>query len=151
MKSLGLDPYFFPNLEVHDELDYVRVHLYETHDIWHVVTGFATDVAGELGLQALYSAQLRVGILQPVLLAAGMLNAALFDRGDVGARLEAMSRGWRLGQAALPLFGKPWAGMWSKPLAEIRADLGLDVAATPAAKDDQNDKQPAFNYGAAVG
>jgi ubiquinone biosynthesis protein Coq4 len=30
---------------------------YETHDIWHVVTGFHTDVAGELGLQAFYLAQ----------------------------------------------------------------------------------------------
>jgi ubiquinone biosynthesis protein Coq4 len=28
------------------ELDYIVAHLYETHDLWHVLTGFDTDPAG---------------------------------------------------------------------------------------------------------
>lgn len=144
MRGLGLDPYFFPQLPVTSDLDYVRVHLYETHDIWHVVTGFATDVPGELGLQAFYAAQLRVGFLPPVLLAAGMLNAALFDLKDTGARIGAIGDGWRMGQACKPLFGTPWADLWSKPLVDIRRDLGMTPATPTLAT-------PVIAYGAALG
>ena len=27
----------------------MRAHMLESHDVWHVLTGFHTDVAGELG------------------------------------------------------------------------------------------------------
>ena len=39
------------------DAEYVRAHLLEVHDIWHVLTGFGTQVAGELGLQAFSLAQ----------------------------------------------------------------------------------------------
>jgi ubiquinone biosynthesis protein COQ4 len=52
MDRNGLDPASIPTLPDDDEGKYVRAHLYETHDLWHVATGFSTDVAGELGLQA---------------------------------------------------------------------------------------------------
>ncbi len=32
-------------------------HLYQTHDIWHVVTGWGNDLPGEVGLGGFYSAQ----------------------------------------------------------------------------------------------
>lgn len=127
MITLGLDPYFYPKRDVKTDADYVRAALEETHDIWHVLTGFATDVPGELGLQAFYAAQLRVGFLPPVLLAAGMLNAAFFDLADVGARFDAVSRGWRMGVQTKSLFGTPWAELWSRPIAELRAEFGIEV------------------------
>jgi ubiquinone biosynthesis protein COQ4 len=125
MLKMGFDPYFFPQLDVKDDADYVRIHLYETHDIWHTVTGISTDVAGELGLQAFYAAQLEVGFLPPVLLAAGMLNAALFDLKDVPARVDAVARGWRMGKAAKPLFGLKWSTLWSRNLVDLRRELGI--------------------------
>src|SRR5579859_7566899 len=39
-----LDPASIPTLAADDALDFVRAHLYETHDVWHAVTGFQTDV-----------------------------------------------------------------------------------------------------------
>ena len=69
MDRNGLDPASIPSLPDDDEGKYVRAHLYETHDLWHVVTGFGTDVPGELGLQAFYQAQL-----------PGKLPAAARDR-----------------------------------------------------------------------
>ncbi|MCA1663753.1 MAG: hypothetical protein LC659_05720 [Myxococcales bacterium] len=69
MDRNGLDPASIPTLPDEDEGKYVRAHLYETHDLWHVVTGFGTDVAGELGLQAFYQAQLP-GKLPSAILAA---------------------------------------------------------------------------------
>ncbi len=57
----GLDPAAIPSLASPDALSFIRAHLYETHDVWHAVTGFGTDVAGELGLQAFGLAQFRRG------------------------------------------------------------------------------------------
>lgn len=145
MITLGLDPYFYPKRIVKTDADYVRASLEEAHDIWHVLTGFATDVPGELGLQAFYAAQLKVGFLPPILLAAGMLNAAFFDLGDVGARIDAVSRGWRMGRQARPLFGLPWGEMWVRPIAEVRAELGIEAETMKALP------PPVATYGVAFG
>lgn len=122
----GLDPKDIPTLPARDEHEYIRAHLYETHDLWHAATGFATDVAGELGLQAFYAAQLP-GRLPWAILAAGFLNTLLFAYDDRDRRLGAIARGWQLGRRSRPLFGARWDELYALPLAEVRARLGLDV------------------------
>jgi ubiquinone biosynthesis protein Coq4 len=125
MNARGLQPSAIPSLP--DE-DYVMAHLYETHDLWHLVTGFDTDVAGELGMQAFYSAQLD-GALPRVLIVGGLINALIRARQDWGRRLDAVARGWRLGRESRPLFGQRWDELWDHPLDEVRAQLHLDVVA----------------------
>jgi ubiquinone biosynthesis protein COQ4 len=134
----GFDPSDFPALPVGTQHEFVSAHLYDTHDIWHVVTGFGTDVAGELGLQAFYLAQFpsKLGV---TLLAAGMLNT-LGPQGfdDREHRMEEVVRGWLLGRASRSLFGAPWDELWALPLAEVRARYGIDrdgvqARLTPAA------------------
>jgi ubiquinone biosynthesis protein Coq4 len=120
----GLDPRSIPRLEAPDDATFVRAHLYETHDIWHVVTGFDTDVAGELGLQAFYSAQVD-GNLPRWLLAGGLLQSVLKEPEDWSRRLEAVARGWRRGKEAKPLFGARWDQLWDRPLDEVRASFAL--------------------------
>jgi ubiquinone biosynthesis protein COQ4 len=131
MRSNGLDPAAIPSLPSDGELEYVRAHLYETHDVWHAVTGFATDVAGELGLQAFYAAQTPGG-LPLMLLAMGCLNTALYSMQDRERRLDAISRGWAMGKQARPLFGVRWADLWGHPIAEVRESLGIEPYAPPA-------------------
>jgi ubiquinone biosynthesis protein Coq4 len=123
----GLDPASIPRLESASEPAFVRAHLYETHDIWHVATGFATDVAGELGLQAVYLAQLP-GLLPLLILSGGLLNTALYRPQERDERMRQIVRGWLLGKGARPLFGVRWDAMWQRPLADIRTELGLDLA-----------------------
>ena len=106
-----------------DDHSFLRAHLYETHDVWHVATGFGTDIAGELGLQAFYAAQLG-GKLPTLLLGGGLLHAALREPGDLDRRMEAIARGWDLGRSAHPLFGVRWERFWAQPLEEVRRDLG---------------------------
>jgi ubiquinone biosynthesis protein Coq4 len=125
MIANGLDPAALPTLEGETPETFVRAHLYETHDVWHVATGFATDVPGELGLQAFYLAQL-TGRLPAAILAAGMINTLLFRFDEKDARMQEIARGWLLGKQARPLFGVRWDRLWSTPLAEVRKQLGLD-------------------------
>lgn len=125
LAARALDPNDIEVDPIRSDLDYIDAHLRETHDLWHVVTGFSTDIAGELGLQAFYLAQVRLP-LAPVLLAGGLIETFLRGMDDADARVRAIARGWILGKQAQPLFGYDWGARWSRPLAAVRAELGLD-------------------------
>lgn len=105
---------------------YALLHIRETHDLWHTLTGFEVDVAGELGLQAVYLGQFKAKLAM-VLLGGGFLNTAFFASDDRVRRMDAIVRGWHIGRRAR-MFGFDYAKNWSMPLAEVRAKLGIDVA-----------------------
>jgi ubiquinone biosynthesis protein Coq4 len=119
-----LDPRAIPTLAADDELSWTKAHLFETHDVWHVATGFATDVAGELALQAFYAAQLP-GRLPPFLLAGGMVRSAFWEQEQFRPRLAAIVEGWEAGVRAKPLFGVRWDLRWSEPMTKVRQELAL--------------------------
>jgi ubiquinone biosynthesis protein Coq4 len=120
----GLDPASLPRRDADDPGSFVRAHLYETHDLWHVATGFDTDVAGEVGLQAFYLAQFPAR-LATVLLGLMFMNTFLYSFDDRDRRMDAMVRGWQLGRAARPLFGVRWDTLYATPISEVRAQFGL--------------------------
>ena len=128
MRSAGLDPAAIPVLPADDPVSYTFAHLHEVHDIWHVVTGFGTDTAGELGLQAFNAAQFPTR-LAIALISAGLLNALLFEWDDRQARMDEISRGWALGQRSPHLFGVDWSKHWETPLEALRDQLGVRVRA----------------------
>jgi ubiquinone biosynthesis protein COQ4 len=127
MRANGLSLDAIPSLPAADDVEFFRAHMFETHDVWHAVTGFSTDLAGELGLQAFYLAQLP-GRFPAVLLGGGLLNTALFAWGDREPRMREIVRGWLLGRRAQPLFGADWASLWSTSIDEVRARFGIDHA-----------------------
>jgi ubiquinone biosynthesis protein COQ4 len=133
MRRHGLDPSSLPLKSVENDASFIEAHLRETHDLWHVVTGFEPNVAGELGLQAFYLAQFpnRVAL---AILSAGLLNTLIYAFEDTGARMTQIARGWLLGRQARPLFGMDWKQLWATPLSEVRTRLGLELkAADPVA------------------
>lgn len=129
MKAANLDPAAIPTLDAKSPGEYVFAHYYETHDVWHVLTGFATDKAGELGLQAFYLGQGGPARLSAMILSAGFLELLLKEDewGDREARLYQIARGYVMGKHAKPLFGTRWAELWDVPLVELRARFGIDV------------------------
>lgn len=129
----GLDPGVLHHTPMAEQTDFMRFkqHMERTHDLWHVVTGFATDVPGELGLQAFSIAQIG-SPLGYLLLSAGMFHLAQDD--ELGARvLDELSRGWHHGKAARPFFGVDWEALFPLPLVEVRARMGLGPDGVPNA------------------
>lgn len=112
---------------VGSDFDYVRAHLRETHDVWHAVTGFDTDVAGEIGLQAFYLAQFQAP-LSALLLMIGFANTLFFAMEDRDRRMREIVRGWLIGKRAEPFFGVRWAEMWETPLVDVQRKLRVDPA-----------------------
>jgi len=127
LKANDLDPNDLPDMQVDCDEQYMRAHLYETHDLWHVLTGFSTDVAGELGLQAFYMAQMP-SPLSILLLAAGLLNTVLYRMEDVDRRMDRIIDGWQMGRRSRLLFGVDWSREWETPLAEVRSRYQLRTA-----------------------
>ena len=99
-----------------------------THDIHHTVTGFGTDLPGEVGISAVYLAQIH----QPVsllylcaVLLHTMPEAELYGRA-LHRLQEGLQMGWRCGN----LLAQKWELGWERPLADWRAELGI-VPARP--------------------
>jgi ubiquinone biosynthesis protein COQ4 len=114
----GLEMEALPHLPAHTDMEYV-------------LTGFGTQVAGELGLQAFNLAQLGSPFAAGIL-TGGLANTLLYAFSERDVRMRAIVRGWLLGKRARPLFGGAWARMWETPLEEVRAGFGLDVKGVEA-------------------
>jgi ubiquinone biosynthesis protein COQ4 len=123
----GLDPAAMPKRPAPTDVEYVRAHLYETHDLWHVATGFETDVAGEVGLQAFYLAQFPAR-LAAILLGLVFINTFLYRFDDKDRRTDELARGWALGKSARPLFGLDWNILFPLPLTDVRTRLSIPTA-----------------------
>ncbi len=60
-----------------------------------------------------------------LLLAAALLNTALFNHGKMTERFDAIAEGWNAGKRARPLFGIDWTTQWHRPIEELREELRL--------------------------
>lgn len=123
IKQENLDPEFYRSLKVEDDYSYIALRLRQTHDLWHLVTGFGTDLAGEMGLQAFTLAQIHSPLA--VTLMAAVTLFTLKTNGPLEAIVDSMQRGWNLGKQAKPFLGQKWEEGWEKPLSQWRQELGI--------------------------
>jgi len=113
------------SLPANDDADFVMAHLFESHDVWHVVTGWGNDELGEVGLGGFYLAQLGLPLIA-LMLVLILINTITRRPTTLRARMDALVAGYQMGRSAQPLFGLRWNEMWEKPIAEIRQELQLD-------------------------
>ncbi len=127
IKEMGFDPGFYRSLEVEDDITYVLLRIRQTHDIWHIVTGFSVDVAGEIGLKAFELAQTR-RTLAGILTAGGLIQCLFQAPQELDKLLEHIAVGYRMGATAKPFLAQKWEQHWEKPLAEWRTELQVESA-----------------------
>jgi ubiquinone biosynthesis protein Coq4 len=106
------------------DVDWMLHHIALTHDIWHVVTGWGNDLAGEYGLGGFYMGQLGAPSFFGYLLGLAALGTALRRR-SFQEFMDAVTAGYEMGRRAEPLFGVDWPPLWDVPLSEIRARFGI--------------------------
>jgi len=93
----------------------------DTHDIWHILSGYHRDAIGEACLVAFTYAQTRA--LGWAVLAIG---AALRPRpGAKAPYVKAIWQGYRRGKAAAWLPGQDYEALMAEPLDAARARLGI--------------------------
>jgi len=114
------------------------------HDVEHLVTGFGTDPAGELGMMYLYmtlnsryfSPEL-AGVMNfnhAYLSSTWMMRTDLYYPGVTLAFLEAMKVGLEMGnRMKRPMPLEDWERLFELPIETVREELGVTPAADPAA------------------
>lgn len=106
-----------------DRAAYVMLRMRQTHDLWHVLTGYTPDVRGEILLQAFTYSQTRAPSALLIAL-FGTVRWAFKWPGQRKALREAFERGKRTG--FLPTFR--WEDHWATPVTELRALLDCPPA-----------------------
>lgn len=100
---------------------FIQDFLFHAHDIYHLVTGYRTDLVGEVCLLAFSAAQLRnTGVIAMAML--GLYSLRLPRLAGQRLAFEALVRGLR----AEWLPEQDWVALMSEPLADVRKRLGLD-------------------------
>jgi ubiquinone biosynthesis protein COQ4 len=101
----------------------------DSHDIWHVVCGYRSDLAGESAILAFSLAQHRSpGLL--LLLIGAVLHSFVVGKAEGKTMRRLASLGWKSGQHARPLAAAPWEEWLSRPLDEVRAELRISDVPT---------------------
>lgn len=124
MREAGFDPNLHAGMSPLCDAHYVELRLSQTHDIWHVLTGFDRSPIGEIGLQAFHLPQFPYP-LAAMLIANSLISSTLLAPQVLPELLQAITQGFQMGQAAKPLFGQKWEADWQKPLSQWRAELNL--------------------------
>jgi ubiquinone biosynthesis protein COQ4 len=99
---------------------YIAKRMRQVHDLWHVLTGYDTDVSGEVALQAFTWAQTD-SPSSAILAVGGLLR---FGRENPGLFRRVVD-GYRRGRKADFLAPLWLEEMWDRPLDEVRRELGI--------------------------
>jgi ubiquinone biosynthesis protein Coq4 len=124
-RNRGINPNLV-DVPIEQESDWLLNHLFQTHDIWHVLTGWSNDEVGEVGLAGFYCGQLGSPPFFIFLLSLILLKKVLRRNDDIDEHINALCSGYRAGRTAKPLFGINWENCWDVPLDEQRRLLGID-------------------------
>jgi len=98
---------------------YVTLRLRQTHDLWHLLTGYPPTTCGELVLSAFIFAQ--VGAPSSLLVA--ILGPLRYGVGQRGLKRQVLAA-YRRGRATGRLTSFFWEDHWNEPLEAVRARLG---------------------------
>lgn len=124
----GLDPDLFqPPPGLPEVPAYIGQRMRQVHDLWHVLTGYETDVEGEVALQAFTWAQTGMPSAGMVAIAA----SARFAASKPGIARGAIE-GWKRGKRARFLAPIRLEDHFARRLSDVRRDLGLDTSLAEA-------------------
>ncbi len=126
LKEAGFDPHFYRDLKIKDDVSYLLMRRRQTHDIWHIITGFGADVASELGLKCFELAQTR-SPMSALLVAGGLVKTALETPEELGYLLDRLAIGYRMGAKAKPFIAQKWEENWDKSVVQWRQELNVEV------------------------
>ncbi|MEM8494176.1 MAG: Coq4 family protein [Planctomycetota bacterium] len=124
LDEYDFDPQYYRVNEVTDDATYILARIRETHDIWHVVTGFYPTPIGEIGIKAVELAQVRRP-MAAVLCAGAVLRYMLRTPQRFGDLLASISAGYQMGLHSKPLFAEKWEQRWDQPVEDLRRAMNI--------------------------
>jgi ubiquinone biosynthesis protein COQ4 len=114
------------DVELDPERRWFYDRLRDMHDLWHVLTGYGRDVAGEAANLAFTHAQTRNRGVGVIVLAAAWLGPKTLDCHWQRYLLRCWLRGRRTTRLVLARYEE----LMSQPLEEVRRELGIEPPET---------------------
>ena len=115
----GFEANTFPMIGEDTEMAYLISRIRQTHDLWHVLTGYGTGVQSELALQGFMMSQLGLA-LPAMIIAGGILHTVLMKPMEVLPTFEMIVEGYQRGKMAKSL-------SWVKALQQNRGNKGFTL------------------------
>jgi ubiquinone biosynthesis protein COQ4 len=114
----GLEP-FETTFPVQNDVDYLSKRYRETHDLFHVITGYGTDEHGEMLLQAFVLGNL--GVRQAVLILAYSVPRRIKQAGwkDLVPYLGRLRAAYRRGKRSRELLSVNYEKLWEQPVSSL--------------------------------
>ncbi|MEM8618650.1 MAG: Coq4 family protein [Actinomycetota bacterium] len=106
-----------------DDVKYAFLRGFMLHDYLHTITGFHSDIVGELGMAGFHHAQLRT-TYHAMRIAVTTSHVAFVNPSYIATAMDAISEGWMMGQSWKNLHFTKWEEQLDRPLADIRAEYG---------------------------
>jgi ubiquinone biosynthesis protein Coq4 len=127
MKEGGLRPDYYQNVTPRHRMQYLRLRMRQTHDIWHVLTGLGTSEVDEVGIQGFYAGQY-TSSMAAIIAAASFLKSVLRGRFDeLATRVDAFCEGYCAGKRAEPLLAVKWEELWGENLESLRRRYRIEL------------------------
>lgn len=134
MLSNGLDPSFYAGSKFSDHdvagrrWEYFRIYSLQSHDVWHVLSGYKTDYLGEIGVFSFLFGQIQLSLYLLIPVSISMHTIFGRKRQDCLQAFENLSNGFRMGRAAQSCIGIDWDEYWARDLGQVRSELGIRVS-----------------------
>ncbi|MFZ6181519.1 Coq4 family protein [Nannocystis pusilla] len=118
----GIEP-FVTAFPVENDLDYLGKRYRETHDLFHVITGYATDELGEMELQAFVLGNLGLPSAALVLVFSTALRVRRDGVRGLGAYFARLRAAYGRGRRSRELLSVAYETLWEQPVAVLAEHL----------------------------
>ncbi|MDI1447485.1 Coq4 family protein [Polyangium sp. 6x1] len=114
----GIEP-FVSTFPVANDVDYLSKRYRETHDIFHLITGYGTDEPGEMELQAFVLGNL--GVRQAILILAYSIPRQIQRDGvkGFGTYLGRLRTAYRRGRRSREMLSVSFEKLWDQPVSAL--------------------------------
>lgn len=127
MKLYDLKPFLIsPEYKALAQKHSQGIRYIKTHDIFHVLTGFDTSLAGEIGVLYFTFAQ-KMYKFQAIAAVIALIFYPIIAPHKTAGIIHAAKKGWKMGKKATILLSVKFEELWSVPIEEVRRDLGIEV------------------------
>ena len=110
-------------------LRYLNTRILQMHDVWHLVAGYRTTALQEVGISAFSLAQFDHNYSG--MLIATAATSTLFNAPEAFSLImQLIVEGWQHGRMTPSFMAIEWEKEWHRPIADIRAQHGIETFAS---------------------
>jgi ubiquinone biosynthesis protein COQ4 len=127
MKEGGFRADYYREARPRHRMQFLRQRMRQTHDVWHVLSGFGADEFDEVGIQGFYAGQY-TSSMAAIIAAGAFLKSIVRARfRDLEKHVDAFCEGYCAGKRADCLLAVKWEELWEEKLETLRRRYHIEV------------------------